>query len=75
MSNLLEATLAVAGADKHIADMQNHCVDASVLPYLTAEDLKIIGVEDKELINNIIKQSAKLPVNDKYVLFCDIFFN
>lgn len=69
MANLLEATLSVAGAKKHLADMNNYCVDASVLPFLSAEDLKTIGVEDKELINNIIKQSAKLPLNDEYVLF------
>lgn len=60
--DLLSTILRSCKAEKYIENFKEHQVDSFTLKLLNHEDLKIIGVNDEEHRNNILKHIDNLQI-------------
>ncbi|KAJ8919705.1 hypothetical protein NQ315_006233 [Exocentrus adspersus] len=60
--DLLQSILNTCGADKYIENFRSNGIDAFTLKILNNEDLKIIGVEEADVRNSIVKHVANLQI-------------
>lgn len=60
--DLLSTILRSCNAEIYIQNFKIHQVDSFTLKLLNHEDLEIIGVNDEEHRNNILKQIEKLQI-------------
>lgn len=60
--DLLSTVLRSCNAEQYIENFKTHQVDSFTLKLLNHEDLKIIGINDEEHRNNILKHIDNLQI-------------
>lgn len=62
-NEVVTTILRAAGAEKYVKDFKEHHIDLSYLKLLSDEDLRIIGVDNADTRNNILKNCANLQMH------------
>lgn len=60
--DIIDTILRAAGGENYVKNFKEYRIDLSCLKLLSDEDLKIIGVDDVQTRNNILRNCSNLQI-------------